>query len=170
VLVLHALIAAAANPGTTIEQAGQIERAYLSTCVMLTLLDGLVDYEQDLGSGGPQGPGYIGLYEDREQLTELLCESARQALLQARALSNGAHHVMLLTGVAAYYSTAPGARSESAKPAMARLKRELEPLISPTLALMRTWRSVRGHTGSPSSFSCSTDTDISLAEGGEESL
>jgi hypothetical protein len=170
VLVLHALIAAAANPRTTVEQAMQIERAYLSTCVMLTLLDGLVDYEQDLDRGGSQGPGYIGLYEDREQLTELLCRSARRALLQARALSNGAHHVMLLTGVVAYYSTAPGAGSESAKPVVARLKRELAPLISPTLALMRTWRSVKGRSGGPSPFSCSTNTDVSLVKGGEESL
>lgn len=170
VLVLHALIAAAANPHTTVEQAAQIERAYLSTCVLLTLLDGLVDYEQDLAAGGPHGPGYIGLYEDREQLPELLCESARRAVLQARALTDGPHHVMLLTGVVAYYSTAPGAGSEIAKPAMARLKCELAPLISPTLALMRTWRRVKRRAGDTPSFSCSTDAETSLMEGGEEFL
>jgi tetraprenyl-beta-curcumene synthase len=168
VLVLHALIAAAANPRTTAKQATQIERAYLSTCVMLTLLDGLVDYEQDLDSGS-QGPGYIGLYEDREQLTQLLCQSARRAVLQARALSNGPHHVMLLTGVVAYYSTAPGAGSEIAKPAMAQLKCELAPLISPTLALMRTWRRAKRRAGGASSISFSINTNISPMEGGEES-
>ncbi|HEV7162667.1 MAG TPA: DUF2600 family protein, partial [Solirubrobacteraceae bacterium] len=114
ILVLHALIAAAANPHTTFEQATAIESAYLSTCVLLTLLDGLVDYEQDASSGGSQGTGYISLYEDREHLPELLGRSARRAVLQARALPNGPHHVMLLTGVVAYYSTAPGARTEVA--------------------------------------------------------
>ena len=46
VLVLHALIVAAADPSTTPVQAGEIESAYLSTCSVLTLLDGLVDHDQ----------------------------------------------------------------------------------------------------------------------------
>lgn len=169
VLVLHALIAAAANPHTTVEHAAQIEAAYLSTCVLLTLLDGLVDYEQDLSSGSSQCPGYISLYEDREQLPELLCQWSRRALLQARALANGPHHVMVLTGVVAYYSTAPGAVTEIARPAVARLKCELTPLISPTLALMRTWRRVKFRTEGASSSSYSPNVNVSLAEGGEES-
>ncbi|HEX3519660.1 MAG TPA: DUF2600 family protein [Solirubrobacteraceae bacterium] len=149
VLVLHALIAAAANPNTTCEQATAIESAYLSTCVLLTLLDGLVDYEQDASSGGSQGTGYISLYEDPDQLPELLGRSARRAVLQARALPSGPHHVMLLTGVVAYYSTAPGARTDIAKPAVARLQRELAPLILPTVAVMRTWRYIKRRPASP---------------------
>ncbi len=64
---VHALIAAAADPRTTPEEADEIESAYLSTCVLLTLLDGLVDHEQDTRpqAGGAAGLGYIGLYEDR---------------------------------------------------------------------------------------------------------
>lgn len=163
VLVLHALIAAAANPHTTVEHAARIEAAYLPTCVLVTLLDGLVDYERDLDNGGPQELGYIGLYEDREQLPELLSQSARRALLQARTLANGPHHVMLLTGIVAYYSTAPGARTEIARPAMTRLKCELAPLISPTLTLMRTWRSVKRQADSPSCRSAARPTPTSAS-------
>jgi tetraprenyl-beta-curcumene synthase len=168
VLVLHALIAAAANPQTTLEQATEIESAYSSTCVLLTLLDGLVDYEQDLDDGSSQGPGYIGLYEDRE-LPELLCRSARRAVLQTQALPDGPHHVMLLTGIVAYYGTAPGARSETAKPALARLRCELAPLISPTLAFMRMWRILRRRAEQHSSSSLSTKANTSLLEGREDS-
>ena len=49
VLVLHALIAAAADPRTTGAEAEEIASAYLYMCVPLTLLDGLVDHEEDRG-------------------------------------------------------------------------------------------------------------------------
>jgi tetraprenyl-beta-curcumene synthase len=44
VLALHALIAAAADPHTTPEQAQAIDTAYLFTGAMVTLLDGVVDH------------------------------------------------------------------------------------------------------------------------------
>ena len=47
---------------------------------------------------------------------------------------------MTLVGVVAYYASAPGARDEPAAPIVARLRAQLRPLISPTLALMRCWR------------------------------
>ena len=149
VLVLHALIAAAADPRTTPQEADEIASAYLSTCVLLTLLDGLVDHEEDTragggrsGAGDPEsgGLGYIGLYPDRDELSRVLTDATRRAALQARALRNGPHHAMTLVGVVAYYTSAPGARGEPAAPIASRLQRQLSPLISPTLALMRGWR------------------------------
>lgn len=150
VLVLHALIAAAADPATTAEDAAEIEAAYLPTCVVLTLLDGLVDHERDersrnasaLCSAGPGsgGPSYIDLYEDRDELSRTLTDATRRAALLARALRNGPHHTMTLVGVVAYYTSAPGARGEPAAPIVKCLQRELKPLISPTLGLMHVWR------------------------------
>jgi tetraprenyl-beta-curcumene synthase len=145
VLVIHALIAAAADPGTTGVQAAEIETAYLSTCVLLTLLDGLVDHDEDTraanASGAAAGLGYLGLYEDRrEELSQTLTGAARRAAMQARALPNGPHHLMVLVGVVAYYTSAPGANSELAAPIVKPLQRQLAPLIFPTLALMRAWR------------------------------
>jgi tetraprenyl-beta-curcumene synthase len=140
VLAIHALIAAAADASTTSAQAEAIASAYLSTCVLLTLLDGLVDYEQDQSHEGPGQPGYLSLYEDRQELAEVLNQGAQRAAMQARELPNGAYHAMTLTGVVAYYSSAPGARGELAAPIVKRLHRQLAPLISPTLWLMRGWR------------------------------
>ena len=60
--------------------------------------------------------------------------------MQARALPNGPHHLMVLVGVVAYYTSAPGANSELAAPIVKPLQRQLAPLIFPTLALMRAWR------------------------------
>jgi tetraprenyl-beta-curcumene synthase len=278
VLALHALIAAAANPGTTREEAARIEFAYLSTCNLLTLLDGLVDHDRDTRTGGSEdgspagglsaggkpggkgglgeqsrldagakpggkdrlgeqseldggsksggkdrlgeqseldggsksggkdrlgerselntgskpggkdrlgerselntgskpggksglderseldtgsksgetdGPGgsaglggtdrlgYIGLYEDREELSQTLIDAAKRAARQARGLRDGPHHAMTLVGVVAYYTSDPGARGELAAPIVERLRHELAPLIYPTLVVMRAWR------------------------------
>jgi tetraprenyl-beta-curcumene synthase len=182
VLVMHALIAAAADPSTTPEEAGEIESAYLSTCTVLTLLDGLADHDQDTqtlgmetrgvedredsspptrpltpggvgetdGTGGlsdadssPSGIcslGYLSFYDDPEELSQTLTAAAQRAVAQTRALPNGPHHAMTLVGVVAYYTSHPGARGKLAAPIVKRLQAELEPLISPTLALMRGWR------------------------------
>jgi tetraprenyl-beta-curcumene synthase len=144
VLVLHALIAAAADAHTTSAQAEAIASAYLSTCVLLTLLDGLVDHEQDKSHGGPDQPGYLSLYEDPQELSEVLAQGAQRAAKQARELPHGAHHAMTLVGVVAYFTSAPGAKSDFAKPLAARLQEQLAPLIAPTLALMRIWRLAKG--------------------------
>jgi hypothetical protein len=47
---------------------------------------------------------------------------------------------MTLAGVVAYYTSAPAARSEIARPIAEQLQAQLGPLIIPTLAVMRTWR------------------------------
>lgn len=142
VVVLHALIAAAADSSTTSSDAVRIAEAYLPTCILLTLLDGLVDYEDDRSGDGSGAPGYLGLFE-RDELAEILGQAARRAVPRARRLPHGARHVMLLTGVVAYYGSAAGAEGELGRPVMARLGRELAPLIAPTLAVMRTWRGAR---------------------------
>jgi tetraprenyl-beta-curcumene synthase len=136
VLVLHALIAAAADHRTTADDAEQIATVYLSICVVLTLLDSLIDHEQDTRSGEA---GYIGLWEEREQLTQSVAGAALRAARGAPELPDGPHHLMVLTGVVAYYASAPGAGSDLARPVVAELQRNLS-LISPTLAVMRVWR------------------------------
>jgi tetraprenyl-beta-curcumene synthase len=145
VLVLHALIAAAADPATTPEQAGEIAGAYLSTCVLLTLLDGLVDHEQDTHVEGQCAPGYLAVFADHTELPELLGRSARRAASDAARLPDAPHHLMILVGVAAYYASEPGAGNPLAKPVLARLRGELSPLMAPTLAIIRAWREVRRH-------------------------
>lgn len=141
VLVVHALIAAAADVRMTSAQAAPVADAYMSVCALLTLLDSVIDEERDERAGEL---GYIGLYDDREQLAQTLAELARRAVEQTRELPNGAHHVMMLAGVIAYYTAAPDARSERARPLIRQLHRDLALLIAPALAVMRAWRLARG--------------------------
>jgi hypothetical protein len=136
VLAIHALIAAAADPGTTREDAEELDALYLSIGA-LTVLDSVVDYQHDLDSGQP---GFLRYYDDPNVLASRLAILARDAAARARGLPSGAHHIMTLVGVVAYYASAPTANSELARPLTAPIRRELRPLIAPTLALMRAWR------------------------------
>lgn len=140
-LALHALIALAADPRASHEQALAVDALYLSLCALTTLLDGLVDHEQDLISSGQ--PGYLRYYRDRDTLTQGLRGAIDRAILQTQKLPDAPHHLMTLVGIVAYYASAPTADSEFARPVMQRVTRDLAPAMGPILALMRTWRAAR---------------------------
>jgi tetraprenyl-beta-curcumene synthase len=151
VLAVHALIAAAANKDTTTAQALEIDKIYLSISVLPTILDSLIDYEQDMRAGRP---GYIQYYGDRGVLCGRLASVIDDAMDRAGRAPHGAHHVMTLVGVVAYYTSAPSAQSAFAGPVTESVERRLRPLITPTLAVMRTWRAAKrlgsdrqGHIG-----------------------
>jgi hypothetical protein len=146
VLVVHALIAAAADTRTTPARAASLAEAYLSICVLLTLLDSVVDERRDERAGQA---GYISLYEDRRLLAQALRQGTARAAGQARQLLDAPHHVMMLTSVVAYYTSAPDARGQLAQPLVAQLQHALSPLLAPTVAFMRAWRLARRlHRGS----------------------
>jgi tetraprenyl-beta-curcumene synthase len=136
VLALHALIVAAADQSTTPHDAAALEATYLSIAA-LTTLDSLIDREEDIATGQL---GYLQYYDDPQQLASRLALLARQAVAQARELPDGAHHVVTLVGIVAYYASAPAAASDYARPVFIPLRRELAPLITPILTLMRAWR------------------------------
>ncbi len=140
-LALHALIALAADPRASREQALAVDALYLSLCALTTLLDGLVDHEQDFLSSGR--PGYLRYYRDRDTLTQGLMGAIDRAIRQTRELPDAPHHLMTLVGIVAYYASAPTADSEFARPVMQRVTRDLAPAMGPILALMRTWRAAK---------------------------
>jgi tetraprenyl-beta-curcumene synthase len=140
VLAVHALIAAAADGGTTHEQALEIDRIYLSISVLPTILDSLVDYDRDLSEGQP---GYVQYYDSRDVLAGRLVCVIDDAVGHARRAPHGPHHVMNLVGVVAYYTSAPTAKNEFALPVTERVVAQLRPLIGPTLAVMYTWRTIK---------------------------
>ena len=137
-LSLHALIAVAGDPHTSQEQALAVDEVYLSVCAVTTLLDGLVDYEQDIYNMGH--PGYVRYYEDQVALAQGLRSVIHRAARKGRDLPNSAYHLMTLVGVVAYYLSAPTASSEYARDVISQIREELKPLITPPLVVMRTWR------------------------------
>jgi len=53
------LIAAAADPRTTREDAARIDAVYLYIGVIITMLDSLIDYEDDLRTTGEPGTSLL---------------------------------------------------------------------------------------------------------------
>jgi tetraprenyl-beta-curcumene synthase len=140
-LSLHALIAAASHPHTSQEQALAVDEVYLCICAVTTLLDGLIDYEQDMHNMGH--PGYIRYYEDHHTLIHGLRSLIYLAANKGCDIPNGTYHIMTLVGVVAYYLSAPTASSEYARDVTEQIRQELKPLITPPFAVMRTWRIVK---------------------------
>jgi tetraprenyl-beta-curcumene synthase len=138
VVGLHALITAAADPHTTRQEAAHLDDTYLYIGVLITLLDSLADYEHDVERTGRGG--YISYYPDREVLQSELTCAARQALDHARSAPHAGHHLMTLVGGVAFYASLPSARSQLARPVLAHIQRELQPLVTPMLVFMRAWR------------------------------
>jgi tetraprenyl-beta-curcumene synthase len=139
VLAVHALIAAAADPRTSREDARRIDVAYLAMGAVITILDSVVDRTEDTAGGEA---GFIRLYEEHE-LAGQLCTLTREALDRAREAPHGEHHAMTLAGVAAYYTTHPGAREPHARELARAVRRELSPTIWATLGVMQCWRGAK---------------------------
>jgi tetraprenyl-beta-curcumene synthase len=140
VLSLHALIIAASDPRTTYEQALELDEIYLSISVLPTILDSLIDYDADTADNTP---GYVRHYENDSVLAEHLASVVGDVIAHSRSARHGAHHVMTLVGVLAYYLSAPGANTAYAHEVTVQLTRQSEPLLAPTLAMMRTWRAAK---------------------------
>lgn len=136
VLSLHALIAAAADSRTTSKDACAIDAAYLSICA-LTMLDSLVDRDRDLATGALS---YVDLYGGPEPMTARLAHVARHAVGKTREAPNAAHHRVTLVGIVAHYTSALGARGAFPPAITKPIRDELHPLLTPTLAVMRSWR------------------------------
>jgi tetraprenyl-beta-curcumene synthase len=136
-LSVYALLVAGSNRRTTQSQARAIDETYLSIGALSTMLDSLIDYDQDVRT---DRQWFLPTYQDRALLAERLAAVARLAISQARELPDDAHHVMTVIGVAAYYLSAPEAKREPARSVTDPLHQELKPLITPILCLMRTWR------------------------------
>ncbi|HEX5851520.1 MAG TPA: DUF2600 family protein [Solirubrobacteraceae bacterium] len=140
VLAVHALIAAAADPATSAEDARRIDAAYLAMGGVITMLDSVVDRGTDHARGEA---GFIRLFAKDEELEQCMRALTREALARAREAPHGAHHATTLAGVVAYYTTHPGAREPHARAIVAMLRRELAPAIWPGLAVLLGWRAAK---------------------------
>jgi hypothetical protein len=137
VLCLHALVAAAADPATTQAQAEALDALYLRIGA-LTMLDSLVDREEDLQLGER---GYLRRYRDAAHMGERLAGVARETARRTHHVPHGAHHLMTTAGVLAYYGSASSASDPLVAPAFAAVRRQLGVAwTAPALALLRTWR------------------------------
>jgi tetraprenyl-beta-curcumene synthase len=137
ILCIHALIAAAADPRTTTDEAWGLDRAYLYISAISTLLDSVIDYRRDLADGGHS---FIAYYGDEVRMAAGIGAVIGRAAVEAQRIRNGGHHQMTAAGVAAYYLSAPAAAEPPGPAAAERAKVELGALFSAGLGVFRAWR------------------------------
>lgn len=135
----HALIAAAADPETTAEQAELLDQAYFPSIGALTvLLDDLVDRDQDRSAGEHN---YLDYYSDAETAAERIALIAERARAGLAGLAHRRRHGAILTGVAAFYLHTAGDRDGYPRRVRERLLEAAGPGVRPIIGALR----LRGH-------------------------
>lgn len=135
----HALIAAAADPGTAAEDAALLDAAYFPPVGALTvLLDDLVDRDEDLAAGQHS---YLSYYASGEAAANRIALIAGRARAAMAPLRHARRHRAILAGVAGFYLSAIGPGVDGyARPIEARLIESLGPAVRPALLAMRLRR------------------------------
>lgn len=140
VLALHALVALAADPATVPLDGERLAAAYLPTCALTTLLDSLVDAEQDAVRGGH---AYLAYYRDEAETATRLGALAREAVAAAAVLPRAADHLTIVAGAVAFYLSAPAAGEQRALRLTERMACELQPMLGCALPLFGAWRGAK---------------------------
>jgi tetraprenyl-beta-curcumene synthase len=107
-LAIHSLLACAANPKSTAEDAANIDRAYFpSVCAISALLDSLADYH---GDSVTANHSFVAHYCDKEQVAERLSAITAEAHERIASLPGPRRHAIILAAVCAYYLSSRAVR------------------------------------------------------------
>lgn len=135
-----AMIVAAADAHIRFHDAAAIHAVYWPWVGALhTLLDSLIDMPEDAAAGQPSLLDYATPGETAERMKAL----ASQSLTQTGSLPRARQHLILLTGMACLYLSAPEAQLPTARDASAGVIATIGPISRPALAILRLRRSRR---------------------------
>jgi tetraprenyl-beta-curcumene synthase len=140
-LGLHALFAAAART-TTLAEGERIDTAYFPpVCAISALLDSLVDHRDDAGG---TNHSFVAHYASSTLAARRFAAITSEARALGRALQSHRRHAVILSGIASFYLSAPGASTALAAPVATRTIACLGPSSAPILAVMRLRRRTAG--------------------------
>jgi tetraprenyl-beta-curcumene synthase len=143
-VVTFALLALAADPHATPEQAEAVHAAYFPWFALgVTMLDAYVDQEEDVRSGAHS---YVGHYPSREASVARLCETVERAAAAQLSLPHGERHTVLLACMVAMYLSKDSARAPALREGTARIVAAGGSLTRLLLPVLRLWRIVNGQT------------------------
>jgi len=137
-LGLFALIAMAAQPGVSPEEALAVERAYFPWIGALhSLLDSLIDLSEDRASGQR---ALTENYTDAGETASRFKLLAEESRCRAAALSDSGRHLLMLAAMAGLYLTEPQAQDPHARAARRAVLRTLGAPATAAMAVMRLRR------------------------------
>ena len=139
-LVVHALIASAADPDLSEEQVLAVQDAYFPwICALHSLLDSLVDVAEDEAAGQRN---LLSYHDSPARSAFAMNVLARRAL--AAAALNPPRHRVILTAMITYYLSSPNAATPDARPVADAVAQAIGPLARPALELFRLRRVLAG--------------------------
>jgi tetraprenyl-beta-curcumene synthase len=141
-LAILALIASAADPLLCQSAARDIEDAYFPWIGSLhSLLDSLVDHEEDIAA---DGRALVGYYASPADAAARMRRIAGEALRRAIALPGGRRHALLVAAMASFYiCELPGSVSPHAQLVAPSVLDAIGGLAAPTMAILAARRSLR---------------------------
>jgi cytochrome P450 len=141
-LTILALLALAADPGRTGEEAALVYDAYLPWISLTgTMLDSYGDAVTDTTFGDHS---YIAHYRTRLHATARLHELVKQALRSAAALPEGERHVALTSAMVAMYLSKQSTRTRDKKRDTRHLIKTAGATPRVLTPVLRTWRAIHG--------------------------
>jgi tetraprenyl-beta-curcumene synthase len=139
-LAVHALIATAGNDDVQQQDVEAIEAAYFPwICALHSLLDSLVDVAEDELVGQRNLLSYHANPEQASCAMRVLAQRATEA---ARALPDELHHRVILTAMVSHYLSSVETSTPDACAIAKSVAGAVGPLLSPTLRLFRTRRTL----------------------------
>jgi tetraprenyl-beta-curcumene synthase len=139
-LVVHALIAAAADPQLDELDARQIDRVYHPwTGALHTLLDSLVDRREDR-EGGCRC--LLDYYDSPTDVASRLAELAARAEECIACLPDRRHHQVIVTAMCSYYLSAPECDTSEAQTITRALTHAMGLYLNVAIAMFRIRRLV----------------------------
>jgi tetraprenyl-beta-curcumene synthase len=140
-LAVHALVACAAQPGSSEPELLSVDRAYFpSVCGLSALLDSLADFYQDAGS---ENHSFAAHYRDGAHAARRLVAIGSEASTLLGVLPNAARHKVILVGICSYYLSCSSVLTGFPVLARQALLENLGWLGTPMLTAMRARRRVR---------------------------
>jgi tetraprenyl-beta-curcumene synthase len=141
-LAVLALIASAADPLVQESTAREIEDAYFPWIGSLhSLLDSLVDHEEDIAV---DGRALVGYYSSPSDAAARMRRIAGEALRRAVALPEGKRHVLILAAMTSFYiCELHSSASPHAQLVAPSMLEAIGGLATPTMAILGARRSLR---------------------------
>ncbi len=141
-LAVLALIASAADPNLDSSTADEIDRAYFPWIGSLhSLLDSLVDHEEDIAV---DGRALLGYYASPGDAAMRMGRIADESLCRAAALPGGRRHTLILAAMTSFYiCELRDSASPHAQPVASSVLDAVGGLAAPSMAILNVRRSFR---------------------------
>lgn len=140
-LHIHALFAAAADPGVGAREIHAVADAYFPwVCASATMLDSLVDRHDDVVAGQHS---YVAYYRDDATMMRRLDILTGEAAERASALRHAHRHGIIVAGMAAMYLSQLSESAGVPRQAARRLLRSAGGSALAMLLVVRVWSAIR---------------------------